>query len=189
MIWATVSSWSCFCWLYRASSSLAAKNIINLISVLTIWWHPCVELSLVLLKEGVCYEQCILLAKLLAFALLHLVFQGQTLVYSWYLLTCYFCIPVPYGEKDIFFWVLVLEGLVGLHRTIQFQPLQHCWLGHRLGLLWYWMVCLGNNRDHSFIFEIAPKYWISDSFVDWGLLHLFEGILAHSRRYNGDNMS
>ena len=38
MIWATVSSWSCFCWLYRSSPSLAAKNIINLISVLTIWW-------------------------------------------------------------------------------------------------------------------------------------------------------
>ena len=37
MIWATVSSWSCFCWLYRASPSLAAKNIINLISVSTIW--------------------------------------------------------------------------------------------------------------------------------------------------------
>ena len=35
MIWATVSSRSCFCWLNRASPSLAAKNIINLISVLT----------------------------------------------------------------------------------------------------------------------------------------------------------
>jgi len=45
MIWATVSSWSCFCWLYRASPSLAAKNIINPISVLTIWWCPCVESS------------------------------------------------------------------------------------------------------------------------------------------------
>ena len=32
----------CFCWLYRASPSLAAKNIINLIFVLTIWWCPCV---------------------------------------------------------------------------------------------------------------------------------------------------
>ena len=41
MIWATVSFWSCFCWLYRASPSLAAKNIISLISVLTIWWCPC----------------------------------------------------------------------------------------------------------------------------------------------------
>jgi len=48
MIWTTVSSQSCFCWLYRAAPSLAAKNIINLISVLTIWWCPCVESSLVL---------------------------------------------------------------------------------------------------------------------------------------------
>ena len=37
---------------------------INLISVLTIWWCPCVESSLMLLEEGVCYDQCILLAKL-----------------------------------------------------------------------------------------------------------------------------
>ena len=51
MIWATVSSQSCFCWLYRASPSLAAKMVISLISVLTIWWCPCVESSLVLLKR------------------------------------------------------------------------------------------------------------------------------------------
>ena len=55
MIWATVSSWSCFCWLYRVSPSSAAKTVIYLISVLTIWWCPCVESSLVLLEEGVCY--------------------------------------------------------------------------------------------------------------------------------------
>ena len=38
MIWATVSSQSYFCWLYRSSPSLAAKNIVSLILVLTIWW-------------------------------------------------------------------------------------------------------------------------------------------------------
>ena len=64
MIWATVSSWSCFCWLYRASPSLVAKNISNLISASTIWWCPCVESSLVLLKEDVCYDHCVFLAKL-----------------------------------------------------------------------------------------------------------------------------
>ena len=64
VIWVTVSSLSYFCWLYRASPHLAAKNIINLISVLIIWWCPCVESSLLLLEEGVCYDQCILLAKL-----------------------------------------------------------------------------------------------------------------------------
>ena len=36
----------------------------------------------------------------------------------------YFCIPVPYNEKDIFWGVLVLKGLVGLHRTVQLQLLQ-----------------------------------------------------------------
>ena len=64
MIWVTVSSWSCFGWLYRTSPSLAAKNIISLILVLTIWWCPCIESSLVLLEEGIYYDQCIFLAKL-----------------------------------------------------------------------------------------------------------------------------
>ena len=64
MIWVTVSSWSCFRWLYRASPSSAAKNIVNLTLVLTIWWCPCVESSLVLLEEDVCYDQCVLLEKL-----------------------------------------------------------------------------------------------------------------------------
>ena len=47
MIWVTVSYRSWFCWLFRASPSLAAKNIISLIWVLTIWWCWCVEFFLV----------------------------------------------------------------------------------------------------------------------------------------------
>ena len=74
MIWATVSSQSCFCWLYTAFPSLAAKNIINLISVLTIWWCPCVVSSLVLLEEGVLWPVHSLGKTLLAFVLLHSVF-------------------------------------------------------------------------------------------------------------------
>ena len=90
--------------------------------------------------------------------------------YSRYLLTSYFFILVPcngqgglaccdsWGHKESdtteklnwtewkghLFWVLVLEELIGHHRTIQLQLLQHYWLRHILGLLWYWMVCLGN---------------------------------------------
>ena len=86
MIWATVSSQFCFCWLYRAFPSLATKNIINLISVLTIWWCPCVESSLVFLEEGVCYDQCILLAKLLAFACFILYSKAKLACYCRYLL-------------------------------------------------------------------------------------------------------
>ena len=40
--------------------------------------------------------------------------------------TSYFCIPTSYDENYIFvgfFLVLALEGLVGLHRTVQLQLL------------------------------------------------------------------
>ena len=83
---------------------------------------------------------------LLAFALFHSVLQGKFTLFPRYFLTSYFFIPVPYDEKFICWGVLVLERLVGLHRTIQFQLLQHYWSEHRLGLLWYWMVCLGNEQ-------------------------------------------
>ena len=36
--------------------------------------------------------------------------------------------------KRTFFGVLVIKGLVGLHRTVQLKLLQHNWLGHRIGL-------------------------------------------------------
>ena len=78
-----------------------------------------------------------------------------------------FAFQSPVMKRISFFWgVLVLEGLVGLHRTIQLQLLQHYWLWHGLGLLWYWMFSLEMNRDHCVVFEIASNYCISDSFVD-----------------------
>ena len=75
MIWATVSSQSCFCWGYRASPSLAANNIINLISVLTIWWCPRIE-SCVVGRGCLLWPVCSLGKSLLAFALIHSIFQG-----------------------------------------------------------------------------------------------------------------
>ena len=63
--------------------------------------------------------------------------------------------------------MLVLKGLVGLHRAVQLQLLQHYWLGHRFGLCDIEWFALETNRDHSVIFEIASKYCISDSFVDY----------------------
>ena len=63
--------------------------------------------------------------------------------------------------------MLVLEGLVGLHRTIQLQLLQHYWWGIVLDYYDIEWFALETNRDHSVIFEIASKYCISDSFVDY----------------------
>ena len=78
---------------------------------------------------------------LLAFALLRFVLQGQICLLLQVSLDSVLFIAVPYDVKDIFVCVcmcvcvLVLEGLVGLqglvglHRTVQLQLLQHCWLG------------------------------------------------------------
>ena len=103
---------------------------------------------------------------LLIFALLLSTFQGQIcLLLQVFLDFLLFAFQSPIMKRTSFL-VLVLKGLVGLHRTVQLQLLQHYWLGHRLGLPWYWMVCLERNRDHSVIFEIASKNCISDSLVD-----------------------
>ena len=72
-------------------------------------------------------------------------------------MTSYFGIPVPYIEKDIF-GGLVLAGLVGLHRTVQLQLLQHYWWGIDLDYRDVEWFALETNRDHSVIFEIAFKY-------------------------------
>ena len=59
--------------------------------------------------------------------------------------------------------MLVLKGLVGLHRTIHFSvtgwgiDLDYC------DIEWF---ALETNRDHSVVFAIASKYGISNSFVD-----------------------
>ena len=62
--------------------------------------------------------------------------------------------------------MLVLEGLVGLHKTVQHQLLQHYWLGINLDYCDIKWFALEMDRDHSAIFETSPKYCISDSFVD-----------------------
>ena len=62
--------------------------------------------------------------------------------------------------------MFVLKGLVGLHRTIQLQPLQRYWLGHRLHCDIEWFA-LEMNRDNAVIFEIAPKFCFLNSFVDY----------------------
>ena len=119
MIWATVSSRSCFCWLYSASPFLAAKDIINLILEFTIWWCPYIESSLVLLEEGICYDQC--KQTLLAFVLLHSVLQGQICLLLQGFLDFLLLHPSLLWWKGHLFWALVLEGLISLHRTFNFS--------------------------------------------------------------------
>ena len=95
----------------------------------------------------------------------------------------------PLWWKGHHFLVLVLEGLVGLHRTLLLQHLQ---LRRRLGLLWHWMVCLGNKqRSCCRFWDFEPKHCISDSCFLWGYSISSKGFLitviwikyAHSRPF------
>ena len=88
-----------------------------------------------LLEEGVCYDQCVLLTNL-CYPL------PCSILYSKAKLACYsryldflFLHSNLIGLKLHLLLVLVLEDLVDLHRTGQVQLLQHLQLGHRLGLL------------------------------------------------------
>ena len=58
--------------------------------------------------------------------------------------------------------MLVLESLVGLHRTIQLQLIQHSWSEHRLEHF-----TLKMKTDPSVVLEILSKYCILDAFVDY----------------------
>ena len=63
--------------------------------------------------------------------------------------------------------MLVLEGLVGLHRTVPLSFFSVTGWGIGLDYCAIEWFALKMNRDLSVIFEIASKYCISDSFVDY----------------------
>ena len=109
---------------------------------------------------------CSLGSTLLAFALLHSVLQDQICLLFQAFLDFILLHSSPLLGKGHILGVLFLEGVVGLHRTVQLQPLQCYWLGHIdldcCDTEWF---ALETNRDHSVVFEIASKYYILDSFV------------------------
>ena len=74
--------------------------------------------------------------------------------------------------------MLVLKGLVGLHRMFNFNFFSITGWGIGLDYRDIEWFALETNRDPSVIFEIATKYCISDSFVDHdGYSISSEGIL------------
>ena len=74
----------------------------------------------------------------------------------------YFCILVPYIEKNIFLGVVLSVFIESFNLSFfsvtgQGIDLDYC------DIEW---LALEMNRNHSVVFEIASKYCISDSFVD-----------------------
>ena len=69
--------------------------------------------------------------------------------------------------------MLLLEGLVGPHRTIHLQLLSVTARGIDLDYCDIEWFTLETNRDHSVISEIAPRYCLSDSFLDYDGYSIF----------------
>ena len=63
--------------------------------------------------------------------------------------------------------MLVLKGLVGLHRTVQLHFFSITDRGIDLDYCDIEWFALKMNTDHFVVFEISSKYCISDSFVDY----------------------
>ena len=159
MIWATASSSSCFCWLYRVSPSLAAKNIINLILVLTIVVMSMCRVFSCVLGRGYFLWPVVSLGKIgklwpASFCTVRPNLPVTPGV-SW-LPTFAFQSPIM-KRTFFFFLVLVLEGLVGLYRTVQLQLLQHYWLGHSLDYCDIEWFALERNRVILLFLRLHPS--------------------------------
>ena len=104
---------------------------------------------------------------LLAFALFHSVLQGQICLLpqvflDWCFLTSYFAFQSPIMKRTSFLGVSSRRSCRS-SRTVQLQLLQYYWSRHRLGLLWYWMVCLEMNRSFC-------RFWDCIQVLHFGLL-------------------
>ena len=115
-------------------------------------------------EEGVCYDQCILLAKLYQpFPCFILSSKAKVACYSRGFLTSYFCIPVPFMKMTSFLVVSSKRSCGSSQNHFSFFSIT----GHYIDLNYHdvkWFA-LETNRDHSVIFEIASKYCILESFV------------------------
>ena len=110
---------------------------------------------------------------MLAFTPLHFVFQGQTCPLLQVSLNFLLLHSNPLWWIRHLFLVFILGGLLGLHRTDQLQLLWHSQLGHRFGLMWCWMVCLGNELRSFCLFWGCTQVLHFRLFcLLWGLLHL-----------------
>ena len=147
MIWATVSSQPCFFLTVWSSSIFGCKEYNQYdFGVGHLVMSICRVFSCVVGTGFLLWSVCSLGKTLLAFAMLHSVLQDQVCLLLQLFLDFLLLHSRPLQWKGHLFWVLFLESLVDLHRTIQLQLLHCYWLGHRLGLLWYWMVCFVNEQ-------------------------------------------
>ena len=135
-------------------------------------------ISYVVGKGCLLWPVCSLDKILLAFALFQFVLQGQTCLLLQVSLDFLHWHSNPLWWKGHLFLELVLEGLVGLHRTIQLQLLWHQCLGHRRGLLWCWMALSWKWTEFILlVLRLHPSTAFQTFFVD------YEGYYIYSKGF------
>ena len=170
MIWATFSSQSCFCWLYRNSPFGCKEYNQSGFGVDHLVISMCRVFSCVIGRGCLLWTVRSLGKTLLAFALLHSIFQGQNLPVgsgiSW-IPTFAFQSPITKRTSSLGVSYGSSCSLHSLHRTVQLQLPQHYWSGIDLDYCDIERFALETNRDHSVAIEIASEVCILDSFVDY----------------------
>ena len=117
MIWATVSSMPCFCWLYRTpifickahnKSDLGTHHLVMSVYRIVSW---------VVGKGCLLWPACSLDKTLLAFALLRFSLQGQTGLFFQVSLDFLLLHYSLLWWKELLVFLLILEGVIGLYKT------------------------------------------------------------------------
>ena len=100
-----------------------------------------------LLEEGVCYDQCIFLAKLYqSLPCFILYFKAKFACYSRCFLTSYFCIPVPYNENESTCNTEDMGLIPGSERSLgggHVSPLQYSCLENFMDREAWWAIVCG----------------------------------------------
>ena len=172
MIWAIVSSQSFFCRLYRASPFGCKEYSQSDFCIDHLMMSMCRVFSWVVGRGCLLWPVCSLGKTLLAFGLLHSVLTPRpnlTVIprISWLPI---FAFQSPMMKRTSIFGVSSRRVFTEPFNFSFFSisvwdtELDYC------DTKWF---ALETNRDHSVIFEIAPKFCILDFCWLWWLLHFF----------------
>lgn len=130
VIWAIVSTTTCSCWQHRISLFLPLEYIVSLISDLSIWWWPSVELSFSFLEKGMCCKHLIFLAEL-----------SVSFIHTWPIFPVNPATICSFSNSDFytvirimpFFFDIVLQIA---HRTVWFPFPLHLGLKYMGFIIW-----------------------------------------------------
>ena len=138
------------------------------------------------LEEGVCCEQCVLLAKpCQPFPWFILYSKTKFACYSRYLLTAYFWITVPYDEKDIFFGGVSSKSSCRSSQNHSTSASSALLFGAQI---WITLILNGLPWKQTEIILSFLRLHPSTAFwtvFDYDSYSIFSKGCAHSSRYNG----